>query len=143
MSSAEDGRSVMALHMVRFGAALKIALLALVLGAGPGPVTAASGCRIAVLGDSLASGYGLRLEDAFPARLEAAVHAAGYPCEVLDAGVSGDTSAGGRSRLDWTLGDGHIALCMSYGNVEASVRARPSSPSHAAGALLRVELPAR
>lgn len=105
MSSAEDGRSVMALHMVRFGAALKIALLALVLGAGPGPVTAASGCRIAVLGDSLASGYGLRLEDAFPARLEAAVHAAGYPCEVLDAGVSGDTSAGGRSRLDWTLGD--------------------------------------
>lgn len=119
MGAGEDGRSIMALQMVRFRAALKIALLALVVGAGPGTVTAEPGCRIAVLGDSLASGYGLRLEDAFPARLEAALRDAGYACEVLDAGVSGDTSAGGRSRLDWTLADEPSHVIVELGGNDA------------------------
>ena len=66
---------------------------------------AAAEPRIAVLGDSLTAGFGLAREDAFPARLEAALRAEGHQWQVIDAGVSGDTSAGGRARLDWVLAD--------------------------------------
>jgi acyl-CoA thioesterase-1 len=59
--------------------------------------------RLLVLGDSLVAGYGLEARDAFPARLEAALKAAGLAVRVIPAGVSGDTSAGGRSRLAWAL----------------------------------------
>lgn len=59
--------------------------------------------RLLVLGDSLVAGYGLDARDAFPARLEAALKAAGLAVRVIPAGVSGDTTAGGRSRLAWTL----------------------------------------
>jgi acyl-CoA thioesterase I len=65
----------------------------------------AADCRIAVLGDSLTAAYGLEVADGFPARLEQALHEQGYDCAVLDAGVSGDTSAGGLTRLDWMLAD--------------------------------------
>ena len=61
--------------------------------------------RIVVLGDSLTAGFGLAREDAFPARLEAALRAEGHRWRVVDAGVSGDTSAGGLARLDWVLAD--------------------------------------
>lgn len=60
---------------------------------------------IAVLGDSLTAGYGLPESDAFPAQLEAALKDRGHEVRVINAGVSGDTSAGGRARLDWTLAD--------------------------------------
>lgn len=59
--------------------------------------------RLLVLGDSLIAGYGLDARDAFPARLEAALKGAGLAVQVIPAGVSGDTTAGGRSRLAWTL----------------------------------------
>ena len=65
----------------------------------------ASEPRIVVLGDSLTAGFGLAREDAFPARLEAALRAEGHRWRVVDAGVSGDTSAGGLARLDWALAD--------------------------------------
>lgn len=61
--------------------------------------------RILVLGDSLAAGYGLAAADAFPSRLEAGLRALGHAVRVINGGVSGDTSAGGRSRLDWALDD--------------------------------------
>ena len=61
--------------------------------------------RIVVLGDSLTAGFGLPREDAFPARLEAALRAHGHQWQIIDAGVSGDTSAGGLARLDWVLAD--------------------------------------
>ncbi len=67
------------------------------------PAPAADGPRIAVLGDSLTAGFGVEVSEAFPVRLEAALRAAGVPATVLNAGVSGDTSAGGLARLDWTL----------------------------------------
>ncbi len=55
-------------------------------------------------GDSLMAGYGLAPGESFPAQLEAALEARlGTPVRVLNAGVSGDTSAGGRARLDWVL----------------------------------------
>jgi acyl-CoA thioesterase-1 len=71
---------------------------------------AAAGERIAVLGDSLTAGYGLALEEAFPSRLAARLESV----EVLDAGVSGDTSAGGLARLDWVLGDrpSHVIVAL-------------------------------
>lgn len=57
-----------------------------------------------VLGDSLAAGYGLpSAELAFPARLEAALRARGHQVQVFNAGVSGDTSAGGLARVEWVL----------------------------------------
>ena len=61
--------------------------------------------RIALLGDSLIAGFGLPAHQAFPARLAAALDAAGVAAEVQDAGVSGDTTAGGVARLDWVLAD--------------------------------------
>jgi len=60
--------------------------------------------RLLLLGDSLTAGYGLPANLAFPARLEAALRAAGVDVEIVNAGVSGDTSAGGLARLDWALG---------------------------------------
>lgn len=55
------------------------------------------------LGDSLTAGYGLAEEQAFPALLEARMREAGLELPVVNAGVSGDTTAGGLSRLDWVL----------------------------------------
>ncbi|MCH9046092.1 MAG: arylesterase [SAR324 cluster bacterium] len=61
--------------------------------------------RILVLGDSLTAGHGLAAADAFPSRLEAGLRALGHAVRVINGGVSGDTSAGGRARLDWALDD--------------------------------------
>jgi acyl-CoA thioesterase-1 len=106
--------------MVRTIAILKALLL---FGAAPA-VQAADVCRIAVLGDSLAAGYGLPAEEAFPARLEAALQAEGYECEVQNAGVSGDTSAGGLARLDWTLAEEPSHVIVELGGNDG-LRALP------------------
>jgi len=66
---------------------------------------AADGARLAVLGDSLTAGYGLAVDEAFPAQLERRLRGVGVEMTVINAGVSGDTSAGGRARVDWMLGD--------------------------------------
>lgn len=58
---------------------------------------------ILALGDSLTAGYGLNQEDSYPVRLQAALKAKGLDVLVVNAGVSGDTSAGGLSRLNWSL----------------------------------------
>ncbi|MGI9591296.1 MAG: arylesterase [Myxococcota bacterium] len=55
------------------------------------------------LGDSLSAGYGLRADQAFPARIQARIDAAELPFRVVNAGVSGDTTAGGLRRLEWLL----------------------------------------
>ncbi|MEO0498867.1 MAG: arylesterase [Pseudomonadota bacterium] len=60
--------------------------------------------RIVALGDSLTAGYGLATNEAFPVQLQAALEKAGVPAVVENAGVSGDTTRGGLSRLDWALG---------------------------------------
>ena len=61
--------------------------------------------RILALGDSLTAGYGVPDGDAFPTVLEHALKARGLDVSVINAGVSGDTSAGGLARLDWSLED--------------------------------------
>ncbi len=70
----------------------------------PDFAVAQGGKRLVVLGDSLTAGYGLPREQAFPVRLEAWLKAGGIDVPVINAGVSGDTSAGGLARLDWALG---------------------------------------
>ena len=65
--------------------------------------------RILAFGDSLTQGYGLPPGTDFPHVLETALKAKGQNVSVINAGVSGDTSAGGLARLDWSLGDAQSA----------------------------------
>lgn len=73
--------------------------------------TSAGVPRIVFLGDSLTAGYGLAREQAVPSLIQAHLNSAGYRYEVVNAGVSGDTSAGGLSRLDWSL-DGEVDVLV-------------------------------
>lgn len=85
----------------------------------------ASTCRIIVLGDSLTASYGIPLEQGFPAQLERALSGAGHDCQVLDAGVSGDTTAGGLARLDWMLADQPSHVIIELG-ANDGLRALPT-----------------
>jgi acyl-CoA thioesterase-1 len=67
--------------------------------------------RVVALGDSLTAGLGLPPELAYPSLLQERVEAAGLDYEVVNAGVSGDTSAGGLRRLDWSL-DGNVRVLI-------------------------------
>src|SRR5438552_15523922 len=73
--------------------------------------------RIVILGDSLTAGLGLAREDAYPALLQRRLNDRGLKYAVVNAGVSGDTSAGGLSRLDWALaGDVRVLVVALGGN---------------------------
>ncbi len=75
--------------------------------------------RLLVLGDSLTAGYGLSPEDGFTSQLQAALRDAGLDVVVLNAGVSGDTTAGGLARLDWSLGDNPTHVLVELGSNDA------------------------
>ena len=77
----------------------------------PGPAPT----RIVALGDSLTAGYGLAAPFAFPARLQAALRAEGRIVEVVNAGVSGDTSAGGKARLAWATAESPEFVIVALG----------------------------
>jgi acyl-CoA thioesterase-1 len=77
-------------------------LLTLALLAGAMPAGAADRVIVA-LGDSLTAGLGVAADEAYPAVLEARLRQAGFAYRVVNAGVSGDTSAGGLRRLPWVL----------------------------------------
>ncbi|NND71539.1 MAG: arylesterase [Rhodothermales bacterium] len=66
---------------------------------------------IVFLGDSITAGYGIAREDAFPARVEQELLSAGYPVRVREAGVSGETTAGGLRRIDWILNQ-HVDILV-------------------------------
>ena len=70
---------------------------------------------IAALGDSLTQGYGLPVDQGFTAQLSDWLTAQGADVALINAGVSGDTTAGGRSRIDWTLTDDVDALIVALG----------------------------
>ena len=73
--------------------------------------------KIVALGDSLTAGFGLAVDEAYPAVLQERLHERGYQFEVVNAGVSGDTTAGGLRRLDWVLeGDVRILILALGGN---------------------------
>lgn len=69
----------------------------------PPRAVAAETVHILAFGDSLTAGYGLPASEAFPVRLEAALKARGLDVSVINAGVSGDTTAGGKARIQWSL----------------------------------------
>ena len=71
--------------------------------------------RIAVLGDSLTAGLGLDIEEAFPTVLEQALLRDGYELTVINAGVSGDTTAAGLRRVEWALDGGVRLLIVALG----------------------------
>ena len=77
-------------------------MVALILGALVVPAGAAERVIVA-LGDSLTAGFGVAPEEAWPALVEARLRREGYPYRVVNAGVSGDTTAGGLRRVDWVL----------------------------------------
>ena len=81
--------------------------------------TGADDLRILMLGDSLTAGYGLAPRDALPSRLEAALRARGLDARVIDAGVSGDTTAGGLARLEWALAERPHAVILALGANDA------------------------
>lgn len=76
---------------------------------------AAREIRLLMLGDSITAAYGLARGQGLPARLEAALRERGRQVRVIDAGVSGDTTAGGRARLDWALADRPDAVIVALG----------------------------
>jgi acyl-CoA thioesterase-1 len=81
---------------------LRAALIALALGVLAGPAGGDERVIVA-FGDSLTAGFGVAAEEAWPALVEARLRREGYPYRVVNAGVSGDTTAGGLRRVDWVL----------------------------------------
>jgi acyl-CoA thioesterase-1 len=93
-----------------------VVLMAALLTAGP---VFAQPVKMVVLGDSLSAGLGLPGPAAFPARLQKALKDKGIEVEMINAGVSGDTSSGGRDRLDWSVPAGTEAVIVELGANDA------------------------
>lgn len=82
--------------------------------------------KLVVLGDSLSAGLGLAGSDAFPAKLQKALRDKGIDVDITNAGVSGDTSSGGRDRLDWSVPEGTQAVIVELGANDALRGTDPS-----------------
>ena len=75
----------------------------------------AESIKILVLGNSLTAGFGLSQSNSFPAQMEYSLNHSGIDVRVINAGVSGDTSAGGRARLAWALAESPDAVILELG----------------------------
>jgi acyl-CoA thioesterase I len=93
-----------------------LVLMAALLSAGP---VFAQPVKMVVLGDSLSAGLGLSGPAAFPARLQKSLKDNGIEVDMINAGVSGDTSSGGRDRLDWSVPEGTEAVLVELGANDA------------------------
>ncbi len=91
------------------------ALLLLATALATGPAGAADAVKVLALGDSLTAGYGLPPEQGFTVQLQGALRERGLSAEVINAGVSGDTTAGGLARLDWSLADNPAVVVVALG----------------------------
>jgi acyl-CoA thioesterase-1 len=89
------------------------------LMAGPAFAEAAKPIKMVVLGDSLSAGLGLSGPAAFPARLQKSLKDKGIDVDMVNAGVSGDTTSGGRDRLDWSVPEGTEAVILELGANDA------------------------
>ena len=87
-------------------------IVALILCAG---LAQAAPLKLVAIGDSLTHGFGLSPEDGFVPQLERWLQGQGSDVSVINMGVSGDTTEGGRARLDWALGDGADAVIVELG----------------------------
>ena len=105
-----------------FAHMLVLSLLLLAPATASAQVTAAretKPVKMVVLGDSLSAGFGLSAPAAFPARLQKALQSKGIAVDMINAGVSGDTSSGGRDRLDWSVPEGTEAVIVELGANDA------------------------
>lgn len=99
---------------------LGLALMAAGTAAAQAPAgSGAKPIKMVVLGDSLSAGLGLSASSAFPARLQNALKNKSIAVDMINAGVSGDTSSGGRDRLDWSVPDGTEAVILELGANDA------------------------
>ncbi len=102
------------INTTAFRAAL--AALCVAWGLGMSAAAAAGGpVKLLALGDSLTAGYGLPERQGFTVQLQEALASRGYAVTVVNAGVSGDTTAGGLARLDWALADKPDAAIVALG----------------------------
>jgi acyl-CoA thioesterase-1 len=92
--------------------------------------------NILAFGDSLTAGLGLAPDEAFPVRLEAALKARGHDVRVLNAGVSGDTTAAGHERLQWALTEDVDAVIVELGANDALRGMSPAGTSAALASIL-------
>ncbi|TQM94001.1 arylesterase [Roseinatronobacter monicus] len=111
------------------------------LVAGSSVATAAeTPIRLVALGDSLTQGYGLPTDEGFVPQLQAWLDAQGVEVEVINAGVSGDTTAGGLARMDWTLDEPVDAMLIALGGNDLLRGLNPaSSKENLSGILARLE----
>lgn len=86
---------------------------------GAATLAVADPLKIVGFGDSLMAGYQLPPDDAFPNKLQAALAQKGHQVQVANAGVSGDTTSGGLSRLDWSVPDGTDLVILELGGNDA------------------------
>src|SRR5437879_11043382 len=100
-------------------AVLMLALMTIATAASAQAQPAAKPVKLVVLGDSLSAGLGLPAQEAFPAKLQKALQAKGIAVDMINAGVSGDTSSGGRDRLDWSVPDGTEGVILELGANDA------------------------
>ncbi len=91
------------------------AALALLVALTAAPFADAAPVHVVGLGDSLMAGYGLAPGQSFPEKLQAALRADGHDVVIANAGVSGDTTADGLSRLDWSVPDGTDMVILELG----------------------------
>jgi len=97
------------------GLALAACTLSSAAAAGTTPSDAPSRPRVVILGDSITAGYGLSPDEAYPAILQEKVDAAHLNYQIINAGLSGDTTAGGLRRVDWVLSVGAQVLVIALG----------------------------
>ncbi|MFJ6326479.1 MULTISPECIES: arylesterase [unclassified Rhizobium] len=100
-------------------AAFHFAVITFSLLFGAAGAAEARTIQLVGFGDSLMAGYQLPPGDGFPAKLEAALKAKGLDMTVADAGVSGDTTSGGLSRIDWSVPDGTDGVILELGANDA------------------------
>ena len=93
--------------------------------------------RMVVLGDSLSAGFGLAANEALPAKLERALKAKGHNVTIENAGVSGDTAAGGLARLDWSVAEGTDAVILELGANDALRGSDPKTTRTSLEAIIR------
>ncbi len=108
-------------------------LIALSLGLG---AAQAAPVTIVALGDSLTAGYGLAADEGLVPQLQRWLDAKGADVTVINAGVSGDTTAGGLSRLDWSLTPQTRALMVNLGGNDMLRGLPPSEARHNLDAIL-------
>src|SRR5512140_2378667 len=115
-ASAVERQRRMFAHMLVLGLAVMTAAAAF---AEVPAVGVAKPIKMVVLGDSLSAGLGLSGPSAFPAQLQKALKTKGIAVDMINAGVSGDTSSGGRDRLDWSVPEGTEAVIVELGANDA------------------------